>query len=154
VAEISLEEFQRNQSLRISREIIGQSEEHEQKMQTTWQTLWETAHRHLVALLRFLDKDYDEACEKSNHPLDKIGDDDLAYLVHIRVRALMDEAKRKETPGEIIESQSQLKELSQKYIELEQVNTDLLVTHKRLQAENTSLNSHLSALRQDRKSVV
>jgi hypothetical protein len=53
MAEISLEEFQRNQSVRISRDIIGQSEEHEQKMQTNWQKTWETAHQHLVKLLRF-----------------------------------------------------------------------------------------------------
>ena len=31
MVDLSLEEFQRNQSLRISRDIIGQSEEHEQK---------------------------------------------------------------------------------------------------------------------------
>ena len=109
MAEISLEEFQRNQSVQISRQIIGQSEEHEQKMQTNWQRLWETAHQHLVTLLRFLDKDYDEACEKSNHPLEKFTDDDLAYLVHIRVRAMLDEQKKKDGPGEVAEIRSQLR---------------------------------------------
>ena len=118
MAEFSLEDFQRNQSMRISRDIIGQSEEHEQKMQTNWQKMWETAHQHLVKLLRFLDQDYDEACEKSNHPLEKLTDDDLAYLIHIRMRALMDEVKRKEKPGEVNEIRRQLKELGQKYSEL------------------------------------
>ncbi|NLI08663.1 MAG: hypothetical protein GX457_16485 [Thermotogaceae bacterium] len=153
MAEISLEEFQRNQSVRISRDIIGQSEEHEQKMQTNWQKLWETAHQHLVTLLRFLDKDYDEACEKSNHPLDKFTDDDLAYLVHIRIRAIQDGQKKKDNPGEIAEIRNQLKDMTQKYAELEQVNADLLETNKRMQAENVGLNSHLSALRQAQKEV-
>ncbi len=153
MAEISLEEFQRNQSVRISRDIIGQSEEHEQKMQTNWQKLWETAHQHLVSLLRFLDKDYDEACEKSNHPLDKFTDDDLAYLVHIRIRAILDGQKKKDNPGEIAEIRNQLKELTQKYAELEQVKANLLETNKRMQAENVGLSSHLSALRQAQKEV-
>ncbi|NLF52502.1 MAG: hypothetical protein GX577_15345 [Leptolinea sp.] len=153
MAEISLEEFQRNQSVRISRDIIGQSEEHEQKMQTNWQKLWETAHQHLVTLLRFLDKDYDEACEKSNHPLDKFTDDDLAYLVHIRIRAILDGQKKKDNPGEIAEIRNQLKELTQKYAELEQVKANLLETNKRMQAENVGLSSHLSALRQAQKEV-
>ena len=153
MAEISLEEFQRNQSVRISREIICPSEEHEQKMQTNWQKLWETAHQHLVTLLRFLDKDYDETCEKSNYPLDKFTDDDLAYLVHIRIRAILDGQKKKDNPGEIAEIRNQLKELTQKYAELEQVNADLLETNKRMQAENVGLNSHLSALRQAQKEV-
>jgi hypothetical protein len=154
MAEISLEEFQRNQSEQISREIIGQSEKHEQKMQTNWQRIWETAHQHLVTLLRFMDKDYDEGCEKSNHPLGKFSDDDLAYLIHIRIRALMDDAKKKETPGEINEIRHQLKELSQKYAELEGVNAGLLDTNKRMQDKNTSLNSHLAALRQAQKDVL
>jgi len=154
MAEISLEEFQRNQSVQISRDIIGQSEEHEQKMQTNWQKTWETAHQHLVKLLRFLDQDYDEACEKSNHPLEKLGDDDLAYLIHIRMRALMDEVKRKEKPGELNEIRRQLKELSQKYSELEQVNMGLVEANKKLQDENSHLNSHLSALRQAQKDVL
>jgi hypothetical protein len=153
MAEISLEEFQRNQSVRISRDIIGQSEEHEQKMQTNWQKLWETAHQHLVTLLRFLDKDYDEACEKSNHPLDKFTDDDLAYLVHIRIRAILDGQKKKDNPGEIAEIRNQLKELTQKYAELEQVKANLLETNKKMQAENVGLSSHLSALRQAQKEV-
>ena len=154
MAEISLEDFQRNQSVRISRDIIGQSEEHEQKMQTNWQKTWETAHQHLVKLLRFLDQDYDEACEKSNHPLEKLADDDLAYLIHIRMRALMDEVKRKEKPGEVNEIRRQLKELGQKYAELEQVNMGLVEVNKKLQDENNNLNAHLSALRQAQKDVL
>ena len=154
MVDLSLEEFQRSQSEQISREIIGQSEAQEQKMQTNWQKAWETAHQHLVVLLRFLDKDYDEACEKSNHPLEKFTDDDLAYLVHIRIRAMLDDQKKKDKPGEVSEIRNQLKELSQKYAELEQANANLLETNKRIQAENVGLNSHLSVLRQAQKEVL
>ncbi len=154
MGDFTLEEFQRNQSVRISRDIIGQSEEHEQKMQTNAQKSWENAHKQLVALLRFLDQDYDEACEKFNHPLEKLVDDDLAYLIHIRMRAMIDEVKKKEKPGEINEIRSQLRELSQKYSELEQVNIGLVEVNKILQTENISLNSHLSALRQSQKDVL
>lgn len=47
MVDLTLEEFQRNQSTRISREIIGQSEEHEKKMQANAQKLWENAHKIL-----------------------------------------------------------------------------------------------------------
>jgi hypothetical protein len=154
MAEISLEEFQRNQSVRISKEIIGQSEEHEQKMQMNSQKLWEVAHQHLVALLRFLDKDYDEACEKSNRPLEKFTDDDLAYLIHIRIRAMQDDQKKTERPSEVAEVVRQLKELTQKYADLEQANAGLLETNKKIEAENNSLNFHLSALRQAQKDIL
>ncbi len=154
MVDISLEEFQRSQSEQISREIIDQSEAQEQKMQTNWQKTWGTAHQHLVVLLRFLDKDYDEACEKSNHPLEKFTDDDLAYLVHIRIRAMLDDQKKKDKPGEVSEIRNQLKELTQKYAELELANANLLETNKRIQAENVGLNSHLSVLRQAQKEVL
>jgi hypothetical protein len=98
VVDLTLEEFQRNQSTRISREIIGQSEEHEQKMQANAQKLWENAHKHLVALLRLLDQDYDESCEKATRPLESFSDDDLAYLIHVRLRSLLSDAsKRRKT---------------------------------------------------------
>ena len=57
-------------------------------------------------------------------------------------------------PGEVAEIRSQLKELTTKYAELEKVNASLLETNKRIQAENVSLNSHLSALRQAQKESI
>ena len=120
MVDFTLEEFQRNQSIRISRDIIGQSEEHEQKMQTNAQKSWENAHKQLVALLRFLDQDYDESCEKATRPLESFSDDDLAYLIHVRMRAMQGDASKKKIPNEIIELKQSLKELSQKYADLEQ----------------------------------
>ena len=154
MVDLTLEEFQRNQSTRISREIIGQSEEHEQKMQANAQKLWENAHKHLVALLRLLDQDYDESCEKATRPLESFSDDDLAYLIHVRLRALQGDATKKVKPNEMIEVKRSLQELSQKYAGLEQENADLLEKNKQVQAENANLNSHLSALRQAQRNVL
>jgi len=154
VVDFTLEEFQRNQSIRISRDIIGQSEEHEQKMQTNAQKSWENAHKQLVALLRFLDQDYDESCEKATRPLESFNDDDLAYLIHVRLRAMQGNASKKEKPNEIIEVKRNLQELTQKYAGLEQENADLLEKNKQVQAENANLNSHLSALRQAQRNVL
>ena len=154
MVDFTLEEFQRNQSIRISRDIIGQSEEHEQKMQTNAQKSWENAHKQLVALLRFLDQDYDESCEKATRPLESFSDDDLAYLIHVRLRAMQGNASIKKIPDEAIEIKSSLKELSQKYADLEQTLLATQEMNKKLLAEKSALEAHLSALRQVQKDVV
>jgi len=153
VVDFTLEEFQRNQSIRISRDIIGQSEEHEQKMQTNAQKLWENAHKQLVALLRFLDQDYDESCEKATRPLESFSDDDLAYLIHVRLRAMQGNASITKIPDEAIQLKRSLKELSQKYADLEQTLLVVQELNKKLQAEKSALEAHLSALRQVQKDV-
>ena len=154
MVDLTLEEFQRNQSTRISREIIGQSEEHEQKMQTNAQKSWENAHKQLVALLRFLDQDYDESCEKANRPLESFSDDDLAYLIHVRLRAMQGNASITKIPDEAIQLKYSLKELSQKYADLEQTLLVVQELNKKLLAEKSALEAHLSALRQVQKDVV
>ena len=154
MVDLTLEEFQRNQSIRISRDIIGQSEEHEQKMQTNAQKSWENAHKQLVALLRFLDQDYDESCEKATRPLESFSDDDLAYLIHVRLRAMQGNASKIKKPDETIEIKQSLKELSQKYADLEQTLLATQDLNKKLQAEKSALEAHLSALRQVQKDVV
>jgi len=154
VVDLTLEEFQRNQSNRISREMIGQSEEHEQKMQANAQKLWENAHKHLVALLRFLDQDYDESCEKATRPLESFSDDDLAYLIHVRLRDLQGSASMKIEPVEINEIKQRLIELNQKYSDLEQELIATQESKRKLQAEKAALEAHLAALRQIQKDDV
>ena len=154
MVDLTLEEFQRNQSNRISREMIGQSEEHEQKMQANAQKLWENAHKHLVALLRFLDQDYDESCEKATRPLESFSDDDLAYLIHVRLRVLQGSASKKIEPVEINEIKQRLIELNQKYSDLEQELIATQESKRKLQAEKAALEAHLAALRQIQKDDV
>lgn len=151
MADGTLEEFQRNQSIRISRDIIGQSEEQEQKMQSNLQKLWENAHKQLIALLSYLDQDYDESLEKASRPLGSFSDEDLAYLIHVRLRVMQDQLNRKDSPSEVDQLSRQLKEISQKFSDLERVNGELLENNKRIQAENASLNAHLFALQQAQK---
>ena len=153
MVEVSLEEYQRSQSVRIAQDIIGQSEEQEQKMQSNWEKTWLKAHQHLVALLRFLDKDYDDACDKSNHPLDRFSDDDLSYLIHVRVRGLVEEVKQRTKPSKEAELQRHVQELTRKVAALERKNTDLTDENKNLQAEITGLNAHLVAVRQVNQDV-
>ena len=150
---LTLEEFQRNQSTRISRDIIGQSEEHEQKMQANAQKLWENAHKKLVVLLRLLDQDYDESCEKANRPLDSFSDDDLAYLIHVRLRAMQEVESRRKLPDETNELELGLKELSQKYTDLENELFTAKELIKNLQVEKSALEAHLSAIRQVQKEI-
>lgn len=154
MVDLTLEDFQRNQSIRISRDIIGQSEEHEQKMQTNAQKSWENAHKQLVALLRFLDQDYDESCEKATRPLESFSDDDLAYLIHVRLRAIQGNASKMKKPDETIEIKQSLKELSQKHADLEQTLLASQELNKKLQSEKSALEAHLAALRQVQKDVV
>jgi hypothetical protein len=123
-------------------------------MQTNAQKSWENAHKQLVALLRFLDQDYDESCEKATRPLESFSDDDLAYLIHVRLRAMQGDASKKEKPNEIIEVKRSLQELSQKYANLEQSFLAIQEMNKKLLAEKSALEAHLSALRQVQKDVV
>jgi hypothetical protein len=150
----SLEEYQRNQSLRITREITRQCQEHEQKMQINAQKKWENAHQKLVNLFRSMDAEYSDSCEKCNHPLEKFEDDDLAYLIHIRLRGVHGDASKKDKQDETIELKRSLDELSQKNVELEHKLLILQETNTRLQAENAALDAHMSALRQVQKDGV
>ncbi|MBI9050042.1 MAG: hypothetical protein JEZ00_11520 [Anaerolineaceae bacterium] len=154
MADNSLAEFQRNQSERISKEIIGQSEMQERQQQANWQKQWQAAHQHLVVLFRLLDKDYDEACEKSNHPLEKLSDEDLAYLINTRIRTMQEIIKRKELPDAAERVRQEISELTQKYALLEDENAVLEEHNQTLQDENESLTSHLSALRQAQKDTL
>ena len=154
MADYSVEKFQRNQSIQISKDIIGQSEEHEQKMQINAQSLWDNAHIQLVAILRFLDQEYDESCEKAHRPLRSFTDDDLAYLILVRLRTLKSEASKKEDPEEIIETKRNLDDLSKKYSDLEQELLAVKELNKKLLAEKSALETHLSVLCQVQKEIV
>ena len=151
MVDLTLEEFQRNQSIQISRDIIGQSEKHEQKMQTNAQKLWENAHKQLVSLMRVLDQEYDESCEKATRPLESFSDDDLAYLIHVRLRAMQGDGSNKKKPDEAIDVRRSLNELTQRFIELQKTLNTFQETNSRLQTENAALEAHLSALRQVQK---
>jgi hypothetical protein len=124
--EIALAEYQRKMSAQVCREIIRQSQEHEQIMEEKAQKLWENAHNQLVDFLRYLDQDYSEACERGGCPLKSFSDDDLAYLI----------------------------DLGKKYSDLEQELISFQEANKSLQVKYDALESHLAALRQVHKNAV
>ena len=148
MADITLEAFQRSQSQQISRDIIAQSEEQNRKMQLNAHKLWENAHEQLIKLLRFLDQDYDEAYEKGNHPLDSFNDNDLAYLILIRVRSLKQNNSIQGSIQEIDLLRKQIMDISEKFNETEKQRNEILEKNKMLLQETERLNSHISALRQ------
>ena len=151
--EFTLAEYQRKMSAQVSREIIRQSQEHEQLMEEKAQKLWENAHKHLVDFLRNMDQDYSEACERGGRPLKSFSDEDLAYLIHIRLRALQPDNSIKEIQNENIVIKKNLKDLGKKYSDLEQKLISSQEANKRLHAKYAALESHLSALRQVQKNV-
>ena len=122
-------------------------------MQANAQKLWENAHKHLVALLRLLDQDYDESCEKATRPLESFSDDDLAYLIHVRLRSLLSDASKSVKPNEMIEIKRSMQELSIKYIDLEKELIAAQETNRNLQAEKAALEAHLSAIRQAQREI-
>ncbi len=148
MADIPLEEYQRQQASQISQEIVEQIDAHEQQIQKAFQQRWEAAHRHLAAILRSLDQDYDEACKKAQHPLESFGDNDLVYLIQVRLRALLESTTKRDTPAETLEVEKNLAELEQKYAGLERTAAALQDANKKLKEEKETLEIHLAALRQ------
>jgi len=147
----TLAEIQRRMSTQVCTEIIRQSREFEQMMETKFQKLWENAHKQLVFFLQTLDQDYSEACEKGKRPLESFSDDDLAYLIHIRLQKLICQDMQSEPPGERNMLIDQLKESSKKNQDLEAKYSDLIIANKKIQAENTALSSQLSAFQAKQK---
>lgn len=149
----SLEEFQQNQGQQISKAIIMQSEQQEQKMQVSWQKQYLVAHGYLVSLLRILDKDYDEACEKSNHPLESFSAEDLNYLIKARVNVLIDLFKGREHNNTGQSDQLHMDNLLNQFTLLEKENISLHEEIVNLRNENDNLTAHLSAINQAHKLI-
>jgi hypothetical protein len=154
LAEQSLESLQRGQSAQISQDIIRQSEAQNRKLQANAQQLWETAHCHLAAIVRQLDPDYDESCEKASRPLQTLDDSDLSYLISVRLQALLEKARRKEDFSELDRTRELLRELELKYNRLERTHTEVQEANRRLKAEVSGMKTHLSALRQAQKEEI
>ena len=119
MVDFTLAEFQHNQSRRISRDIITQSEAQEQLRQKDAQVSWEKAHACLVSILRLMDQDFDEACEKSNRPLENFSDEDLSYLIQIRLREVRSTPSGITNENEFAELQRRFTEINLKYALLE-----------------------------------
>ena len=154
MADLTLEAFQKGQARFISRQVIDQCEERERKMQASWQKQCETAHGYLVSILRLLDQDFDEACEKAARPLEKLSDDDLAYLIQVRIRVNKADLTSQVKGSETAILSKQLEEMNGKYQQLSLAHSSQQHENKRLIDENISLKAHLDALRQAQKGAL
>ena len=79
---------QSEQANRISDEIVRQSLEHQQSLQANAERRWKTAHQALVQIVRSLDPDYYDACQKSGRAIEGFDDEALHHWIVIRVKSL------------------------------------------------------------------
>jgi DNA repair exonuclease SbcCD ATPase subunit len=144
--ELALAEYQRRMSAQVCREIIRQSQEHEQEMETKAQKLWEYAHKQLVTFLRTMDMDYGEACDRGGRPLDSFRDEDLAYLIHVRLKALMNKSDGREQTTGLDAARQQLRGLNKDFSDLQLKNIELMASNTKVQKENEKLARQLTSL--------
>jgi hypothetical protein len=150
--ELALAEYQRRMSAQVCREIIRQSQEHEQEMETKAQKLWEYAHKQLVTFLRTMDMDYGEACDRGGRPLDSFRDEDLAYLIHVRLKALMNKSDGREQTTGLDAARQQLRGLNKDFSDLQLKNIELMASNTKVQKENEKLARQLTSLLEEKNS--
>ena len=151
MADFTLENYHRKQAHKVTQSIMEQTEKQEQRIQQDGFVKWQQAHQYLVTILRELDQDYDEVCEKNNHPLASHSDEDLFFLIQSRSRF----ANRNP-----VEKVSRIEELSQQIIQLQNRCTGLEkdIHDERekvlvLQKEKEALQAHLSVMKQVQNSL-
>ncbi len=139
---------QAEQANRISEEIVRQSLEHQMMLQENAERKWQKCHLYLVELLRCLDSDYFDACQKSGHAPDQFADENLYPLVDMRIRALQKNLIQATRPDSSKELQNQLREAIQKLQDSREEEIRLREINDQLHAENQQLNAHLQAIKQ------
>lgn len=146
--QLPIEDFQREQAGRIAQSIQTQSGQHLQKIQQVQHSQWMVAHQYLAAILRLLDNDFDEASLKGNTPLESLPDDDLSYLIQIRIRKIL--AARTENPPalEYKKMKQQWIEAIEKIQDLEHQIHNLKESNREQVQKSRDMESHLIALRQ------
>ena len=151
MADFTLENFHRKQAEKVTQSIMEQTEKQEQRTQQEGYVKWQQAHQYLVTILRELDQDYDESCEKNNHPLLSHSDEDLFYLIQTRFRSAN---KNPVNIGSKIGLQNQqIIELQNRCIELEMALNDEQEKIVILRKENEALAAHLSVMKQVQSSL-
>ncbi|MCX6053686.1 MAG: hypothetical protein NTZ74_01995 [Chloroflexi bacterium] len=144
----SLEEFQRNQSGRISKEILEQNQDQQRKAMLRLQRAWEKARVYLIEILRMLDQDFVESAEKLALHLEAMTEEDLAGHIRLRLAALQRKVAVKESEKEAANTRRDLETCLERYAELDRVFLELQERNRKLQQEFTALEAHLSALQQ------
>lgn len=139
---------QSEQANRISDEIVRQSLEHQQVLQANAERRWKTAHQTLVQIVRSLDPDYYDACQKSGHSIEQFEDEALHHWIEIRIKGLQSRMTQMMRPDNSSTLQNSLDEALRKIQATQQEEERLRERIQSLQDENQQLNAHLRAIQQ------
>jgi hypothetical protein len=144
----TLAEQQAEQAGRISDEMTRQSIEHQQALQASAEKRWKIAHTGLVEVVRSLDSDYYDACQKSGHAIEGFDDEALHHWIVIRVKSLQTRLSQAMRPDNTAILQSQLDEAIQKIEDYQKEEKRLRNIIQKLQIDYQQLATHLHAIRQ------
>jgi hypothetical protein len=144
----TLAEQQAAQANRISDEMARQSIEHQQTLQASAEQKWKIAHQGLVEIVRSLDADYYDACQKSGHAIEGFDDVALRQWIVIRVKSLQTRLLQTMRPDNSAILQNQLDDAIQRIEDHQQEEKRLRKVIQELQTENQQLSTHLHAIQQ------
>lgn len=144
----TLAQQQAEQAGRISDEMTRQSIEHQQALQANAERRWKIAHQGLVEIVRSLDSDYYDACQKSGHAIEGFDDEALQHWIVLRVKSLQNRLSQAIRPDNSSVIQSQLDETIRKIEDYQKEEKRLREIIRGLQTENQQLATHLHAIRQ------
>jgi hypothetical protein len=144
----TLAAHQSEQANRISDEIVRQSLEHQQALQANAERRWKVAHQALVQIVRSLDPDYYDACQKSGRPIEQFEDEAILHWVEIRIKGLQSRITQTMRPDNSSTLQNSLDDALRKIQAAQQEEERLRESIRRLQEENQQLNAHLRAIQQ------
>lgn len=144
----SLTEQQAEQANRISDEMARQSIEHQQALHAGAERKWKNAHQVLVEIVRSLDPDYYDACQKSGHAIEAFEDEALHHWIVIRVKSLQNRLSQAMRPDHSSALQNHLDEAVRKIEAYQKEEKRLREIIQGLRDENQRLSTHLHAIRQ------
>ncbi|HEY9075146.1 MAG TPA: hypothetical protein VIO61_01290 [Anaerolineaceae bacterium] len=144
---------QSEQANRISDEVIRQSVEHQQTIQANAEQRWKKAQEALVQVVRHLDADYFDACQKSGHAIEGFDDEALHHWIVVRVKSLQNRLVQATRPDNSLALQNSLDDALKKIEALQQGEKQLQETIQGLRNENQQLSFHLHAIQQVQRPI-
>ena len=141
------------QADRISDEMIRQSIEHQQTIQAGAEQRWKKAHEALGQIVRHLDSDYFDACQKSGHAIEGFDDEALHHWIVVRIKSLQNRLLQTNRPDNSSTLQNSLDDALRKIGALQQEAKNLRSAIQNLLNENQQLTTHLNAIQQVHRPV-
>ena len=144
---------QSEQANRISDEMVRQSIEHQQTIQASAEQRWKKAHEALGQIVRHLDSDYFDACQKSGHAIEGFDDEALHHWIVVRIKSLQNRLSQATRPDNSLGLQSSLDDALRKIDALQLEEKKLREGIQILMNENQQLSTHLIAIQQVQRPV-